>query len=213
MREVQAMEHKNGPHCVILAAMPVDARMRAYYEDADIVIAADAGWRSAKALGLVPDLLVGDYDSSPVPAGAEVLPCAKDDTDTHYAARRALAMGAARVTILGGTGGRLDHTLANLQTLLFLERSGVHALLADPDTEARALLPGTHEVRRLPGRYLSLFPADGTARGVTLEGLKFPLQNACLEAQFPLGVSNEFAAETARITLGEGALYLLLCRK
>ncbi|MEG2393925.1 MAG: thiamine diphosphokinase, partial [Ruthenibacterium sp.] len=82
-----------------------------YYNDADVTIAADAGYRVMQQLKLLPDILLGDYDSAPIPADdkhVECLPREKDDTDTYYAARRALALGADRVTILGGLGGRLD---------------------------------------------------------------------------------------------------------
>ena len=202
-------------HCVIFGAMPVSTAMRPYYEGADITIAADAGYRRMQALGLTPDLLLGDYDSAPPPPNAtnvERLPHEKDDTDTHYAARRALELGAKKVTVLGGLGGRLDHTLANLDTLVFLAAKGVQACLADETTELYALLPGHYHFARRAG-YVSLFPAGGEVRGVTLKGFYYPLTDAVLRCDYPVGVSNEFAADIGEISFTEGILYLVFARE
>ena len=164
-----------------------------------------------------PDLLLGDYDSAPRPeAGAKTvfLPAEKDDPDTYYAARKALELGATDVVIVGGLGGaRLDHTLANLQTLVFLAKNGVCATLADTDNEVTALLPGTHRIQARPGWYFSIFSAGEQAPGVTLEGLKYPLHDYTLTHAFPIGVSNEFAAETATLRFSAGMIYLVLSRK
>ena len=97
-----------------------------------LVIAADGGFDYARSLGIEPALVVGDFDSMPRPeTAAELicLPCEKDDTDMLYAARRALERGAAMCHLYGGTGGRADHTMANVQTLLWLRRRGVDARL------------------------------------------------------------------------------------
>ena len=201
--------------CVIFAAMPVSAQMLRYCEDTDIVIAADAGWHSASKLGIEPDIFLGDFDSAEVPQGKDVLhlPQEKDDTDTLYAARKAIALGAHEVVILGGLGGRFDHTIANLHTLLFLQSAGVHAVLADEKTEITVLSAGTHTIRAQKNVYLSLFPAGESAQGVTLQGVKYPLTNATLTNTYPVGVSNEFAAEKAQITLKKGQLYCILAAK
>lgn len=202
--------------CVIFAGMPVSQALCRFWQDADLIIAADAGYENARRLGLEPDLLLGDYDSAPRPpqsAKTLVLPAEKDDTDTYFAARRAIALGADEAVILGGLGGRLDHTLANLQTLVFLAQNGVRAWLADEANEVTALLPGTHIIPARPGWYLSVFSAGDAARGVTLQGLKYPLHEAVVTNFFPVGVSNEFAADTAAVRLSEGVLYLMLSRR
>ncbi|MEG1175466.1 MAG: thiamine diphosphokinase [Ruthenibacterium sp.] len=202
-------------HCVIFAAMPVTQAMEPYYNDADVTIAADAGYRVMQQLKLLPDILLGDYDSAPIPADdkhVECLPREKDDTDTYYAARRALALGADRVTILGGLGGRLDHTLANLHTVAFLARSGVSARLADENTEIDALLPGSYRFARRDG-YVSLFPAGDSIEGVTLRGFHYPLTDATLTNSYPLGISNEFVADVGEISFTHGVLYLVFVRE
>lgn len=202
--------------CVIFAALPVSETLRKWWESADYVIAADAGYESARALGVKADLLLGDYDSAPAPKieGNTVrLPAEKDDTDTYYAVRKALEIGFEEVVILGGMGGRFDHTFANLQTLLFLANHGVRGYLVDETTEITVLLPGTYEIPRQEDVYLSLFTTEKETTGVTLRGLKYPLTNHTIRNEFPVGVSNEFAAENATISLKSGGLYLMICRR
>ena len=213
----QMERKKAGMKCVIFAGLPAAPELHSWWADADYVIAADAGYENACRVGVEPDLLLGDYDSAPRPeAGAKTvfLPAEKDDTDTYYAARKALELGATDVVIVGGLGGaRLDHTLANLQTLVFLAKNGVCATLADTDNEVTALLPGTHRIQARPGWYFSIFSAGEQAPGVTLEGLKYPLHDYTLTHAFPIGVSNEFADETATIRFSAGMIYLVLSRK
>ncbi len=115
--------------------------------------------------------------------------------------------------ILGGLGGRLDHTLANLQTLVFLAKNGVRAWLADEANEVTALMPGVYQIPARPGWYCSVFSAGDAVRGVTLKGLKYPLCEATVTGFFPIGVSNEFAADTATVGFSEGVLYLVLSRR
>lgn len=202
-------------HCVIFGARPVTSALQPYYQAAHYTIAADAGYQSMRALGLTPDYLLGDYDSAPPPEPApnvERLPREKDDTDMHYAAKHALAMGAKQVTILGGTGGRLDHTLANLQTLVFLAEHGVRACLADECHEIYALGPGVHEFSRCK-QYVSVLCAGKRAAGITLRGLRYPLTDAVLTHDFPIGVSNEFTGEEMQIAVGDGMVYLIFAQE
>lgn len=200
--------------CVIFAAQPVARELRSWCDGASLIIAADAGYRSARALGVEPDLLLGDYDSAPPPQSGKTvrLPAEKDDTDTFYAARQALAQGCDEVVILGGLGGRLDHTLANLHTLVFLAQQGARAVLADEKNEITVLLPGRHRLSARPGWHCSLLPAGDAARGVTLEHLKYPLADAVLTNAWPVGVSNEFAGPEAVVEFRQGVLYWMLCK-
>lgn len=204
-------------HAVILSACPVSPEMRRYLCPGDCIVACDAGYHNAQRLGVTPDLIVGDFDSAPRPpenGRTIVLPHVKNDTDTHYAARWLLEQGAASVTLLGALGGaRMEHTLANIATGLFLAKNGVHATLADEHSELHYLLPGRPLLLAREGwMYLSLFPLEGPLTGVDITGAFYPLSGATLTPDFPLGVSNEFTQPQARLACTGGSGLVVLTR-
>lgn len=177
----------------------------------DFIIAADAGYRICQEKGLRADLLLGDFDSMEPPAdgpGLRRLPVEKDDTDTLAALKAGLEQGCDTFYIYGGTGGkRLDHTLANLQSLLFLRRRGARGFLYDNDflwtvIENEALaVPKTVE-----WGLFSAFCLGDRAEGVDEEGFQYPLRDAVLAPDFPLGVSNHILEPEARVSVRRGAL-------
>ena len=198
--------------CVILGGGPLQLQELRCLRADDTVIAADAGRLAASSAGITPDILLGDWDSCPPPeTGKEIitLPAEKDDTDTHHAARIAVQRGFAEVLLLGCLGGRLDHTQANLATLLYLTQQGVRGWVTDPTTEITALQNGSIVLPQKQGYYFSAFAADGTAYGVTLEGMKYPLNDATVSVYFPIGVSNEIVQPQAKITVAQGTLLLM----
>lgn len=203
---------------VVLSAVPVSASMAAYLEPGAFIVACDAGYRNAETLGVVPDLIVGDFDSAPQPPVQHertiVLPHVKDDTDTHFAARWLWQHGCREVTFLGALGGqRFEHTVANLHTALFLAKNGVQVLLADERSELRILCPGQPMTLERKGwTYLSLFPLDGPLTGVEEQGVFYPLQDAVLTPDYPLGVSNEFTAPQAVLSCRAGHGLVVLSR-
>ena len=177
----------------------------------DLVIAADGGYRICQAEGILPDLLLGDFDSMEQPTDfANVLraPVEKDDTDTMLAVKTGLERGCTEFFLYGGTGGkRLDHTIANLQTLLYLRRRGARGWLFDDDFIWTAIENETLSVRReVEWGLFSAFCMGEPATGIDEEGVQYPLRDAALSAEFPLGVSNHFVEPTARITVRSGAL-------
>lgn len=202
---------------IILSAVPVAADMGRYVQPGDFVVACDAGYRNAERLDLRADLIVGDFDSAPQPRTEHetiVLPHVKDDTDTQYAARWLLEHGYDEITLLGALGGaRLEHTLANLATGLYLAKNGVNVLLADERSELRFLVPG-HKMVLEHGdwKYLSVFPMEGRLTGVGIRGAYYPLTDAELTADYPLGVSNEFTEETAHLSCTGGCGIVVLTR-
>lgn len=202
---------------VILSACGVSPQMRRYIHKGDYIVACDAGYRNAAVLGVKPDLIVGDFDSAPRPdtqGDMIVLPHVKDDTDTQYAARWLLEHCAKQVTLLGALGGaRMEHTLANIATGLFLARAGVQVILADERSELHYLLPGQPlSLPRGDWMYLSLFPVDGSLTGVCMSGVYYPLSDATLTPDYPLGVSNEFTAPTAELSCAGGCGLIVLTR-
>lgn len=204
-------------HALLLSAVPVSAAMCRYAQPEDFVVACDAGYRNAERLDLRPDLIVGDFDSAPQPKTALdtiVLPHVKDDTDTQYAARWLLEHGYDQITMLGALGGaRLEHTLSNLATGLYLAKNGVDVLLADEHSELRFLVPGRPLcLQRENWKYLSVFPLEGKLGGVCIRGAFYPLEDAELTADYPLGVSNEFTEETAHLSCTSGSGVVVLTR-
>lgn len=204
-------------HALLLSAVPVSAAMCCYAQPEDFVVACDAGYRNAERLDLRLDLIVGDFDSAPQPKTAHetiVLPHVKDDTDTQYAARWLLEHGYDQITMLGALGGaRLEHTLSNLATGLYLAKNGVDVLLADEHSELRFLVPGRPlSLQRENWKYLSVFPLEGKLGGVCIRGAFYPLEDAELTADYPLGVSNEFTEETAHLSCTSGSGVVVLTR-
>ena len=178
-----------------------------------LVIAADGGYPLAVRLFGTPDLAVGDFDSlGYLPEGVKTVthPSEKDDTDMALAAELAIANGAEELILLGALGGRLDHTVANLQLLASLAARGVRTTLVGADGVAVTALVGG-ECARFPATAhgtLSVFAFGGDAAGVTLTGLKYPLDKATLTPRFPLGVSNELVGGEAAVSLQSGTLLL-----
>ncbi len=199
--------------CRIVAAgdfSPELYRARAEAHPDAFVIAADAGYRHLLALGLRPDLFVGDADSlgfRPDGVPCVLLPSVKDDTDTVSALREGLKRGFRRFEIFGALGGkRPSHSLANLQALLFLRRQQADGALLDARCTVRALDGGTVAVP--PHRFFSVFSATETSV-VSISGAKYPLEHACLRADFPLGVSNETAGTPAALSISSGTVFLV----
>lgn len=199
------------PRCFIFAAGDFYG-LRARPEPGDLVIAADAGLLACRQAGIVPSLLLGDLDSLTDPAGDGIpllrLPVEKDDTDTLAAIRTGLAQGCTDFLIYGGTGGkRLDHTLANLQSLLFLRRRGAMGFLFDDDFLWTVIENGDVRVMKtVEWGLLSVFCLGDRAEGVEETGVQYPLENAVLTPDFPVGVSNHILEPEARVAVRKGAL-------
>ena len=180
------------------------------------VIACDRGYAYARRCGVRPHLVVGDFDSYSGELDPEIplqkLPVEKDDTDTMSALRFALSRGFAEITLVCALGGRLDHLLANLQSLAFAAARGASVRIESPDTEIRTLRNGSLRLPRREGYSLSVFAVDGICRGLCIRGTKYTLEDAELLPDFPLGASNEWSAEEAEITLREGTLLIVESR-
>ena len=174
----------------------------------DLIIAVDGGYSHAERLGITPHVIIGDLDSiERIPDGIEIvrLPAEKDVTDTLAALEYGLAKGFTTFHIYGGLGGRLDHTLANIACLQYLLNRGASGYLHGDDRTVTAF----SEKLKLPEREsgtVSVFAYGGDAYGVTEIGLKYPLDNAHVTTDFPIGVSNEFVGKPVKITVERGTL-------
>lgn len=180
----------------------------------DLTIAADGGYRYLSEYGIIPDLVVGDFDSlGYCPEATEIcrLPLEKDLTDTAAAVEIGRERGYRRFVLYAVTGGRLDHTVANLTLLAQMAERGEDAMIVMPEGEIYALKDTTAEFERNDVHTVSVF-AEGVAQGVTLKGLKYPLTDATLPRS-PLGVSNEPTANRFSVTVKKGVLLVFLLRK
>ena len=199
--------------CVIFCAAGFDGLVEPI-DSTDFIIAADGGLRHTRSLSLTPHAVIGDFDSLGfVPEGSTVFPVEKDDTDAMLAIRLGLEKGFRRFVIYGGMDGpRLDHTVANLQALAYLADHGATGHLVGSRYIATALQNGRVSFPETATGILSLFCFGEDAKGVTLEGLKYPLEKGTLSAGFPLGVSNHFMGKRSRITVEKGTLIALYDR-
>lgn len=200
--------------CIIFCAGELCATVEKISTE-DYILAADGGLRHVNSLGLTPDGCIGDFDSLGfVPEGAQVFPVEKDDTDAMLAVRQGLDLGYRRFLIYGGLDGpRLDHTVANFQTLKFLAERGAQGYLLGKDQVVTAVQNGGLCFPGCPDGTVSVFCMGEDAAGVTLEGLKYPLENGKLTSGFPLGASNRFLGKQAKICVEKGCLLLIYDRK
>ncbi len=215
----------NDSKCIIISAgdfVPVEIPI----EDGDYVIACDAGFLHAREVGILPDLIVGDFDSL-AEAGTMALndlreiECSdpdrivrldvkKDDTDTIKAVKIGLSKGYRKFYLYGALGGkRIDHTIANIQTLNFIKNHGARGYIMEHDKMLVIAKNETIKFHRGNTGYISVFSLSEVSKGVTIKGLMYNLERGELSNDFPLGVSNEFIIdEEAEITVEEGTLLI-----
>lgn len=191
--------------------------------DEDLVIALDGGLGYCDFLQVEPDLIIGDFDSvtegerqalevieREMPNRVIRLKPEKDDTDMLHALKYALDKGYKEFRIYGATGGRFDHTLANIQCLLYLKNHGAVGYLMDGNGMIMVLQNEAVHFRADVEGYLSLFSLGKEARGVTIRGMKYPLEKYCMTNDYPIGISNEFIGQEAEISVEEGELVCMI---
>ena len=204
--------------CIVIGAgeLAPDFLLDFSLREDDFVICADGGFAHAQKAGICPDLLMGDQDSFPqgFPDEYEKLVCRpeKDDSDMMLAVKEGIARGYSDFVLLGATGGRFDHTLANLQTIAYGLDHNAFIIIADRYNMITMLRNGTVEMPRMEGYYLSVFSYGEQCRGVSLSGVKYPLADYTLTNTFPLGLSNEILADTATVTVKEGTLVVVVAK-
>lgn len=183
-------------------------------QEADFVLCADGGYDHARKAGIVPDLLIGDFDSlhADIPKNIETIsfPKEKDDTDTGLCVRTALDLGCREILILGGLGGRFDHAVANIQLLMGAAAKFERIAIADKKNYCTVLQNGELRLPKKEGQHLSVFSLSEKSTGVSLSGVQYPLSDYTLTNAFPLGVSNEYKADFARISVKNGTLLIVL---
>ena len=189
----------------------------------DYTIVADSGMEFMRRVSLMPDMIIGDFDSVKADTldffkkqqgiiWKELNPV-KDDTDTEFAIRQAISLGAKEVTVLGGTGTRLDHVLGNVALLGIGLQEQVDIRLVDANNRIRMIDKSLCLTKAEQfGNFVSLLPYSGEAKGVTLKGFKYSLENFTMGSFSSLGISNEMIEEKAEILLEEGILLVIEAR-
>ncbi|MBT1181138.1 thiamine diphosphokinase [Bifidobacterium sp. CP2] len=215
-----AESRDDGTTCVVFAAgeyydAASNPANRVVVPRGAFVVAADGGLDHARAAGVTPDVVVGDFDSlrgaRPAPgAGTVALPPMKDDPDLLSALKIGWAHGCRTFHVYGALGGRIDHTLSAIQLTAMLARHGGIGFLHGDGTTVTAVCDGelrfaAHDAA--PRRMVSVFPHGGPARGVDEPGLRYELMDGTLEADAVQGVSNEFRPGVpGAVSVREGTL-------
>jgi thiamine pyrophosphokinase len=205
--------------CVIISGSPdtnVEEIKKLCNED-DFIVCADSGYSYAKKAGLVPDLIIGDFDSlkEQLPTDTEIvrLNTHKDDTDTAHCVMECIRRGYKDFLLLGSIGGRTDHTFANISTLAFLAEYHYKGAARNNGEEIRILNEGTYDMSGNKGLTFSLFPYGCEDVNVTYKGAEYPLDNYTLTYNVSRGISNVFADDNAEITINNGRAILLIYHK
>lgn len=200
--------------CIIIGAGEFKAEAWSCKEE-DYLIAADGGYEYLEQMGIVPDLLIGDMDSIERKGCQEKiqikrLPREKDDTDMLAAIKEGLALGYKEFALYGALGGeRMDHSLANIQCLLYLQNHGAKGVLYGIHDRVELLCNDKRIYPASMKGIFSIFAFEEDARGVTEQGFKYSLQDATVKMEFPIGISNEFIGQESLIEVKNGKL--LIC--
>lgn len=176
-------------------------------ESGDLIIAADGGYLYLEKAGIKPDIAIGDFDSlniSPVCDKIIKLNPVKDITDMDAAVNVGIDEGFSCFHLYGATGGRIDHTIANIQLIASLAQRKMKAFIHDGNMIITAICNDSLQFGSESKGYISVFSHSEKCSGVYLKGLKYPLENAELTNTFPLGVSNEFIGKNSEIIIGNG---------
>ncbi len=202
--------------CLIFAGAEIPDYSFLKIDKNDYVICADGGYFHAKRLGILPNVVLGDFDTfrGEISEKIEVIkyPKEKDDTDTMLAVKLALEKGFSDIEIFGALGGRLDHTFANIQTIFYAKRMGANASLHSHKESVYIMENESRLFERHEGSFLSIFSYSEKSFGVCVFGVKYPLYEAILENSFPLGISNEVIENFAKVEVKNGVL-LVICSK
>ena len=180
------------------------------------VICADGGYDNAVRCGIQPDLIIGDFDSAMTELPEDVrvlrLPVQKDETDTMAAVMVGFKLGCTSFVLMGCLGGaRFDHSIANINVLLYIANRGGSGVICEEDTKIFVLRGGRVVFTELEGATVSVFPFDGNSCNLTYEGLEYPLYQQNLNAGASLmGVSNSIVKDRAEIRVNFGCALIIL---
>ena len=199
---------------VIVGGAPINdyENIKTHLRDDDFFAVCDCGLRHIDKLGITPDLIIGDFDSFEKPS-TEIetitLPREKDDTDTFFAVKEGVRRGFDEFLLIGVIGGRLDHSIANLSILLYLDEKGFNSRAIDDYSVIEIVSRNTAYIES-EFKFFSLLNITGVAKGITIKNAKFPLENGEIKCDYQYGISNETLGDSpAEVSITEGKLLLL----
>lgn len=184
-----------------------------FKEKDDYVIAADGGLVCLQKLKIEPDVIMGDFDSlGYIPEGNNVIQheVMKNDTDMMLAVKKALDMGYKNIKLYGGTGGRVDHTISNIQTMLYASRRGATIEMIDGKNRYCVITDGIIQIQGNDERGFSVFALGGVAHKVNIKDAMYLLHDFELEADNPTGTSNSFIGKKVTISVESGSLLIII---
>ncbi len=179
----------------------------------DFIICADRGFDIANECGIVSDLLIGDFDSiKAIPDNVKkiTLPVEKDVTDTVAAFNEGIERGFNRFVLFGGTGGRFEHTFANISLIASASKSEIHFEIIDEKHIFRSITNSSIKIKRKDNQQVSVFAYGDRAFGVTLKGFHYPLWDYTLDPfNGALGTSNDIVEDYGEISVSNGTLIII----
>lgn len=209
--------------CIIIGAGDLTVGSIPYDPETDYVIAADGGLMYCPVLEIEPDLILGDFDSvdedfaqavqeiqKKCPEKVVCLPTEKDDTDMAFAIKCGLEAGYRSFRLYAANGGRLEHTIANIQMLKYLKEQDAVGYIMDGQGMILLAQNETISFKDTMEGYINIFSMNEKAHGVTLHGLKYELDHVELTNAFPLGISNEFIGVQSEVTVEDGTLLIIV---
>ena len=205
--------------CVIIGASPENdfSYYKGLIKSWDTIVCADGGYKKAALCGIRPDAIIGDFDSAPLPEDADGeiirLPEKKDDTDTMFCIKEFERRGFTDFLLLGMTGGRPDHTLANYSALLYLAQRGMSGCIADEKGSFYVLNETELEVTKKRGFGFGIFPFGCGSCTVTLRGFVYEVVGYALSADMPIGVSNTIVSDRAEVSVSDGSALVMIYNK
>lgn len=186
-----------------------------HIERCDFVIACDKGYEYCLKQNIVPDLLIGDFDSFggelPQSIETEVLPVEKDDTDTMHAYRYCVERGFDEIYLYCAFGNRLDHFLSNIQTAIFGAKNNITTYMSDEKNEFIVTDNKCIKLERKAGYSISLFAADKLTC-VSIKGAKYELNEYDIDNSYPIGQSNEWTDDYITISKEDGVMIVVMSK-
>ena len=206
--------------CVIISASPElnSDFLKTHIKPEDYVICADGGADKLIPIGIVPDLIIGDFDSSQnykyfKKSEIVTLEVQKDDTDTMHCAAEAVKRGFKNIVFFGVTGGRIDHTLANLSVLLYLKNNGAEGKIIDEFNEISLLNQGGNVIENVKWKTVSVMPFACFTATLSYKGMFYPLENKSVDIDFPYTISNIAVENNIEVFLHSGTALLIIVNK